>query len=335
MKLVMVIDSMELNGGSSMFLEMANGFMKYHTDIELIPIVVSKTGNYGRKRVTSTDLAKSYGVTVPCMNYEAFDKYKDSICSGDKTLLLHHRLGCTKPMKVSCPYVVINHTVEYPHRMKKFRHADKIVSVCEYIKKITTAYTDSTVILNGVENDYIEDIEGMQLSGNFKSGRCHRLAASKFSRKSLDFLESLKINDHKHFLVGPSSDDGRSFRKYRKTQYLGAIFNREKKMSFIKSLDIYYYDSTLKEGASIAILEALACGIPVICRPRGGNKELIINKKNGFLFESQREAISAMKDMTCLENLKTMKKQVKDDFNDRLHIKHSLSKYVDIFKELV
>ena len=331
----MIIDSLELNGGSSMFLEMSNGFANYYPEIELVPMVVSKTGMYGRKRVTNTDLAKSYGCKVPCLNYEAFDKYKKDICSGDNTVVLHHRLGCTKPLKVACPYLVINHTVEYPHRMKKFKHADKIISVCEYIRRITSAHANSDVILNGVENDYIQKIEPMQLAGDFKSGRCHRLAASKFSRKSLDFLEHLKIHNHKHFLVGPSADDGRSFKKYRRTQYLGAIFNRQKKMSFIKSLDVYYYDSTLKEGASIAILEALACGIPVICRPRGGNKELVINATNGFLFEVQKEAATAIQNMTSAERLRVMKRQVIEDFNSRLHIKHSLVKYVSLFKEFI
>lgn len=39
------------------------------------------------------------------------------------------------------------------------------------------------------------------------------------------------------------------------------------------------------EGLSLAILEAFACGTPVIASNVGGNPELVIDKYNGFLYE--------------------------------------------------
>ncbi len=335
MRLLMIIDSMELNGGSAMFLEMVQGFRTYYPDCELEPLVVSKTGLYGRGAVTSSDLMGSYGVTVPCMDYGTFDYVKGDLCKPEGTIVVHHRLGCTRPLHVPCPYVVINHTVEYPHRMDQFKHADQNISVCKHINTLTKTYVSSKVILNGVENNYIDDLPSGNLGATFKTGRCHRLAASKFNRHSLKFLDKVPIKGHRHYLIGPSADKGRSFQKYKVTEYLGPIFNRQRKMSIIKDLDVYYYDSRLKEGASMAILEALACGVPVLCRPRGGNKELIINGVNGFMFGQSTGAKHLLIRLSDPKYLAEMKEKVRKDFDERLHIRHGLNKYMKIFAELI
>ena len=41
-----------------------------------------------------------------------------------------------------------------------------------------------------------------------------------------------------------------------------------------------------KEGFSNSIMEYMACGLPVICMKNGGNNELVVSNKTGFLLES-------------------------------------------------
>jgi glycosyltransferase involved in cell wall biosynthesis len=43
--------------------------------------------------------------------------------------------------------------------------------------------------------------------------------------------------------------------------------------------------SSISEGCSNVILEAMACGIPVVVTNTGGNPELVTNNDNGLLFE--------------------------------------------------
>ena len=55
-----------------------------------------------------------------------------------------------------------------------------------------------------------------------------------------------------------------------------------------KTMDIFYFP-THQEGLSLALLEALAYGKLAIARDVGGNRELVIDKKTGFLFKSNEE----------------------------------------------
>lgn len=54
-----------------------------------------------------------------------------------------------------------------------------------------------------------------------------------------------------------------------------------------------------KDGLPVAIVEALACGIPVITTPMTGNPEVVIDDHNGFLipFENSQKTAEAMKRM--------------------------------------
>jgi len=53
------------------------------------------------------------------------------------------------------------------------------------------------------------------------------------------------------------------------------------------SLADFYVCSSLSEGLSLAIMEAMAVGMPVIATSVGGNPELILGGENGFLVPSQ------------------------------------------------
>ncbi|MBN2301674.1 MAG: glycosyltransferase family 4 protein [Lentisphaerae bacterium] len=46
-----------------------------------------------------------------------------------------------------------------------------------------------------------------------------------------------------------------------------------------------YVQSSLYEGFSNTILEAMASGLPVVCTNVGGNQDLVIHGENGYLFE--------------------------------------------------
>ena len=62
---------------------------------------------------------------------------------------------------------------------------------------------------------------------------------------------------------------------------------------FLQGLDCFFYRTSEKylEAWGRVITEAMACGLPVVCHNRGGYAETIDHGRNGFLFDTQQEAL--------------------------------------------
>ena len=326
MKIVHIIDSLEINGGSMMCFEMASAMRRDFKDCQIECLVVSKTGEYGRKKITAKKFAQFYGWEMPSIKYDEF--YKKS-CEYKDCIILHHRLECTRPLKFKIKpflYLVINHTVQSLNRLKKFSNADLVVSVCKYLRERSPALNvPHKVILNGISQN--NSLPSKQF--DFITGRCHRLPSSKFSMNSLRFIDSLPIKNHKHFIAGPDSVGiGSYVKKSKCVQYLKKLDDQKEKQALIRSFDVYFYDTYGPEGTSVAILEGLAAGVPVMCKPFGGNKELVLKDVNGYYYNDFKEARTIL--LRLAENkkeLKEMKEKVREDFEKRLSVERCIGEY--------
>jgi glycosyltransferase involved in cell wall biosynthesis len=69
--------------------------------------------------------------------------------------------------------------------------------------------------------------------------------------------------------------------KDKKVAFLG---NRDDVPSLMNAMDVYCLTS-LREGLSNTLLEAHACGLPVIATDTGGNGEVVVTGRTGFLFK--------------------------------------------------
>ncbi len=61
---------------------------------------------------------------------------------------------------------------------------------------------------------------------------------------------------------------------------------------FLQGLDCFFYRTavTWLEPFGRVVIEAMACGLPVVCENRGGYTEVIDNGRDGFLFAGEAEA---------------------------------------------
>jgi glycosyltransferase involved in cell wall biosynthesis len=62
---------------------------------------------------------------------------------------------------------------------------------------------------------------------------------------------------------------------------------------FLQRLDCFFYRTSENylEAWGRVVTEAMACGLPVVCHNRGGYAEIIEHGRNGFLFDTQQEAL--------------------------------------------
>ncbi len=66
--------------------------------------------------------------------------------------------------------------------------------------------------------------------------------------------------------------------------------------SFLQGLDCFFYriSEQSAEPWGRIVPEAMACGLPVVCHNRGGYVEIIDHGRNGFLFDTQQEALELL-----------------------------------------
>lgn len=77
--------------------------------------------------------------------------------------------------------------------------------------------------------------------------------------------------------------------------------SQEEVKRYLGIFDIFFFPTYL-EGLSLALLEAIAMGKPVVARNVGGNKELIVDGKTGYLFKNESHKEIANLLIKLLEN---------------------------------
>jgi hypothetical protein len=336
-----VIDSLGIGGGQTMMMELVRALDAYYGENVVNFVVCPKMGHI---RYDKT-FFNSYGIT-PIVFKERDLKF--FLGDNQINIMLQHRLVASKCLKhyvpAGCKYVLMSHTYNQLDRVSDFRLCDFYVSVCDFLHEKTKWSeaihpTRRISVLNGVENNYLNDIASYPLEGDFKTGRCHRLATGKFKLDSLDWMEDkvrMILPGHKHYLLGHNKQAETICSKSKSCHYFGEMLNRGVKMSIIKALDVYFYETSQQEGASIAVLESLACGVPVLCQNFGGNRELVKDGVNGYIVKDRKGFLARMTELSSdPDRLKALKQSTLTDFNNRLHVKHTACKYVQIFDRLI
>ncbi len=133
--------------------------------------------------------------------------------------------------------------------------------------------------------------------------RTHRVAvflAHRFRPKGLRHVfRALSLSEKWHVLVGGRDDPG-SFRRLaerlgidRRVHFLGTVNDSREILAGADALVLpTYYDA-----CSLAVLEALACGTPVVTTSQSGSGELMESGQHGFVLErpdQEREMAEAL-----------------------------------------
>ena len=332
-RVIHAIESLGIGGAQTMMFELVSGLNRYYGKSVSNTVVLLGKPAYERS------FPESYGIVPVVMMPSQLRSY---LTEQKADILIQHRISQSQPLGTALSpgskYVLVNHTVNGHHNLQRFTNCNFYVSVCQSILKRrgyarNVGYGVQGVILNGIENGYLDDLPAKSLDGAFKSGRCHRLVPSKFRIESLKGLDALGIAGHRHYLIGKHPEAKRYCESSPICTYVGELFDRHEKMSYLKAFDVYYYETYNDEGASIAILEGLACGAPVICMDYGGCSELVRDGVNGYVVANPKAAQEKLKYLAeHPDELNRLRAQTKTDFDRRLHVRHTACKYMQVFE---
>jgi len=111
--------------------------------------------------------------------------------------------------------------------------------------------------------------------------------------------------------------------------YLGEV-GFKKKVSLLKNASALLQFSRLPEACSNTILEAMACGTPVIALNNGSNKELIKHGRVGFVVKKPAQIIAAIKKIPSLRRIECRRHIEKHFSQDEM-----VDGYEKVYKQLI
>jgi len=229
--------------------------------------------------------------------------------------------------------------------LEKLKNADKIITICTQSEKeaLQEGFLPSTVmqIKNGVDVHYFTPL----LSDSTKQTRILFIGRLDYMKGVHNLIEAfnglIKEGMNAYLtIVGDGPDR-------EKLENLASVSGLNDHLSFcgeIKGVVSLLQESTmfvlpsLSEGLSNVVLEAMACGLPVVATNAGGTTDIIKDGINGILVEPDNvgQLCNAMKKIIVN---KSMAEQLGNEARKTVEIHFSMeqvvTKYLKLYEELL
>jgi glycosyltransferase involved in cell wall biosynthesis len=114
----------------------------------------------------------------------------------------------------------------------------------------------------------------------------------------------------------------------RQVELVGEV-NENEKQSFLSNAAALLFPIDWPEPFGLVMIEAMACGIPVVAFRRGAVPEVIEHGVSGFVVESEDEAVEAIKHLSSLDP-----KKVRGSFERRFTARRMAEQYVRHYEQL-
>lgn len=160
-------------------------------------------------------------------------------------------------------------------------------------------------------------------------GRIHH---DKGTKEAVEIAKALNmriiiagiIQDQEYF-----NDHVKPFLNEGEVEYVGSV-GPEKRDELLGNAKLLLHPINFNEPFGLSIIEAMACGTPVVALNKGSMPELITNGENGFLVNNSDEAIERIKEIDNISRIKC-RKVVEEKFS-----KESMAKkYIDVYKKIL
>lgn len=188
-------------------------------------------------------------------------------------------------------------------------------------------------IIDRVHNGIPIQEFGFQKNSNRYVGWLGRI----YPGKGLDIAVKIAHKNNWHFrFAGPIHlqeyyDDKIKPYLSKNIEYLGPIFG-QKKSKFYGGCDVFLAPIEWDEPFGLTIIEAMACGVPVVAFNRGAMKELIVEGKTGYIVKADDE-----KGFTnAVERAKKLsREECRQHVEKNFTLERMTKNYIEVYKKLI
>jgi glycosyltransferase involved in cell wall biosynthesis len=108
-------------------------------------------------------------------------------------------------------------------------------------------------------------------------------------------------------------------------EFIGEI-DEERKRSFLGDAYAMIFPIEWPEPFGLAMIEAMACGTPVIARRYGSVPEIVDHGVTGFIFETEEEAVESIEKAGRLD-----RREIRDTFERRFFVSRMAGEYLEAY----
>jgi glycosyltransferase involved in cell wall biosynthesis len=324
----------------------------------------------------SLSIAKRFGVPYPIISFKAYKTFVQHIKKCDLVhahghVYMSSYMAGMVAKKYKKPFIVTQHNtfIDYQSLLNMAEHlndltigksvlkrADRIITVSKetmkYVLKLGADKSKTSVIYNGVDVDTFcptnkkENRKKLGLPKNRKIILSARRLVYKNGLGTL--IESVPLVAQNHpdvlFVVAGKGPSRKLIED--RIKELG-IDNNIKLTGFVPdnllpsyygAADYFILPSASGEGLPLVLLEAMACGLPVIATTVGGTPEIVKHMKNGVLVPPRNPEAMAETTAKILSDERlgpSIGEKARRIIEDRFTWEENVSQLQDIYKKFV
>ncbi|MDH7506306.1 MAG: glycosyltransferase family 4 protein [Candidatus Thermoplasmatota archaeon] len=219
-----------------------------------------------------------------------------------------------------------------------------IIVLCPQIENIIQKFTKSkiSIIPNGIDLGYIQKINSYEKKDYPAIFFLGYLTKGKGVEDLIKAIQLVKIKfDNVKLYIGGIGPHMTKLQKLvqdlnlkENVTFLGLLDGKEK-FAYMKAMDIFVLPSYW-ESFPVVLLEAMACGKPIITTDVGGNPYAVINGTNGFLvkpgdcYELSEKIIKLLNDKDLIKKMGEESLKRADDFDWSIIVKQTREVYEKI-----